>query len=106
MNPKDVNDVMEAFPSRVVGEYLPEWKDIPKEFQGRSTKWNTLGARWFFEGLPEGTEFVPKEGIVVEKALRHLKVCLGSFEPGHEHKDAGVAYLMSLWFEDVIVPEK
>jgi len=32
---------------------------------------------------------------------------LGSFEPQHEHKEAAVAYLMSLWFEKFVpTPER
>ena len=33
----------------------------------------------------------------------HLKSILQSFKPKHERKEAGVAYLMSLWFDDIIV---
>ena len=42
-----------------------------------------------------------KQGISLSLALRHLGACLSSWEPKHEHKTAGVAYLMSLWFEDL-----
>jgi len=31
-------------------------------------------------------------------AWRHIMTCLKSFEPKHEHKMAGVGYLLSLWF--------
>jgi hypothetical protein len=42
---------------------------------------------------------VTKEGIDRSVAMRHLKCIMSSWEPQHEHKTAGVAYLMSLWFE-------
>jgi hypothetical protein len=61
-------------------------------------------SRWFFSGLPKGTVFVPHEGIDPAKAMRHLRAILGSFEPKHEHKEAGVAYLMSQWFKEVRIP--
>ena len=35
------------------------------------------------------------------KAIRHLKAILVSYDPKHEHKEAGVAFLLSEWFEDV-----
>jgi hypothetical protein len=35
-----------------------------------------------------------------ELAIRHLQVIQASFEPKHEHKEAAVAYLASLWFTD------
>lgn len=79
--------------------------DIPQEFQRGHTKWNAIQSRWFFSGLPKTTEFVPKDGIDVKVALRHLSTIQGSFEPKHEHKEACVAYLMSLWFDDVKIPE-
>ena len=43
----------------------------------------------------------PKEGVDTKKALRHVKAVLGSWEPKHEHKEAGVAFLLNEWFDDV-----
>lgn len=84
--------------------YLPEWEDIPEEFkQHRGNEWVDLADRWFFRGL-RGVTFTPKEGIDQDKALRHIGACLASFEPKHERKIAGCAYLFSLWFESVQVP--
>ncbi len=85
-------------------ELLPPMKDIPKKFHNMSNKWVRIVSRWFFSGLPKGTEFIPKPGVDKEKALRMLKTCLGSFEPKHEHKEAGVAYMLSEFFEDVNIP--
>jgi hypothetical protein len=34
-----------------------------------------------------------------DNAFRALQACLGSFAPKHEHKIAGVAYLLSEWCE-------
>ena len=84
---------------------LPKWDTIPDEFRrNRGTKWNEIQSRWFYRGLPKETQFIPKEGIDVNIAIRHLKAIQGSFEPKHEHKEAGVAWLMSLWFEDIVIP--
>ena len=58
-------------------------------------------SRWFFSGLPKETRFVPKTGIDEAAAKAHLRAILASFEPKHEHKEAGCAYLLSKWFEDV-----
>jgi hypothetical protein len=85
---------------------LPEWDQIPKEFKDGYTRWNRIVSRWFFIGLPKETEFIPKEGINTKEALRHIVSILRSFDPKHEHKEAGCAYLLSLWFDDVIIPEK
>lgn len=85
---------------------LPPLADIPVEFKdrGNGTKWNAIQRKWFFEGLPAGTRFVPKEGVDEQAALRHLGAIQRSWAPKHEHKEAGVSWLMSLWFTDIIFP--
>lgn len=100
--PKEVDSVELAFPGGVIGRYLPKKEEIPDEFfrDHINNKWIDLANEWFFEGI-NGIQFLPKPGIDVKTAQKHLKVCLGSFEPQHEHKIAGVSFLMSLWFEDV-----
>jgi hypothetical protein len=102
--PQPVDAVLAAFPGSVK-HLMPKWDEIPEEFHHGHTPWNKLQSRWFFTGLPKETVWVPKEGIDKDVALRHLKTIQGSFEPKHEHKEAAVAYLMSLWFESVTTPE-
>ena len=83
---------------------LPPYSTIPDEYKRGHTKWNKVVSRWFFSGLPNETRFVPKSGIDESAAKAHLRAILVSFEPKHEHKEAGCAYLLSKWFEDVEVP--
>lgn len=81
--------------------------DIPKEFKNfRDSKWSKVISCWFFRGLSENTKFVPKEGIDPKSALNHIAAILRSFEPKHEHKEACCAYLLSLWFEDILTYNK
>lgn len=86
---------------REVMKYLSPYKDIPKDFRRQRTKWNKVASHWFFHGI-QGAQWTPKPGVDTKKALRALAAILRSFEPSHEHKEAGVAYLMSLWFDDVV----
>lgn len=79
---------------------MPKYADVPEEFRRGGTKWNKVVNKWFFGGL-EGVTFVPKEGVDQSKALRHIAAIMRSFEPKHEHKEAGCAYLFDQWFEDV-----
>ena len=80
---------------------MPSYEDIPKEFRILSdNKWARFTAQWFFEGV-DAKRLVPREGVDRTEALRHCSAILRSFEPKHEHKEAAVAYLLSLWFEDV-----
>lgn len=82
---------------------MPPWENIPKEFkQFNGTSWNKWQTKWFYQGLTKADIPVPLEGIDLSIALRHLATIQGSFEPKHEHKEAAVAYLASLWFQTPI----
>lgn len=102
--PTEVNDVEMAFPANAL-DYMPErqvceaaLKELPPE---QEKKWREFQYKWFFEGLSKRTKVSTKKGIDGKAAFRHLKVIQGSYTPSHEHKEAAVAYLASLWFKDV-----
>lgn len=96
--PAEFSSVDMVFPTTVRG-YLPEYATLPEEFK-RPNKWESVISTWFYEGL-KGATFVPRDGINKTDALKHIGYCLGSWEPKHEHKMAGCAYLLSKWFERV-----
>jgi hypothetical protein len=83
--------------------HMPHYDDIPEEFKYGNNKWCHIQSEWFFNGI-KGAVFTPKPGIERQLAIRHLAMIQQSFDPSHEHKAAAVAYLMSLWFEDVQLP--
>jgi hypothetical protein len=93
--PTDLDDVHLAFPAQVMGTLLPLEGDIPTT--PTLSPWKNLAEQWFFHGL-QGS-FTVKPHISTRTAARHLRACLGSYEPKQEHKIDGVAYLMSLWFD-------
>ena len=86
-----------AFGGRAM-DILPAMKDIPEEFHDSNNKWHSLAATWFFRGLKARPAVKP--GIDADAALSNIQTALRSFEPKHEHKMAGVAYLMSTWLEE------
>lgn len=99
--PKEIDGAMRIFPANVIGKILPPEKVIPEVF------WKNYGnpagdcaSEWFFRGLKDA-KFYSREGIDPNKATRQLGACLSSFEPSHEHKTAGVAYLFALFFSKV-----
>lgn len=97
----EIDPISAMFPTRV-DHLMPKYENIPKEFKnwnGRG-KWNKVVSDWFFYGL-KNAKWTPKPGVDTQKALRHVKVVLGSWEPKHEHKEAGVAFLLNEWFVDV-----
>lgn len=97
--PVETNDLDMVFGPMSFKGFLPPYEEIPLEFRRGHTDWNRLFSDWFFFGLAS-LDMEPKEGIDVKKAMRHIKTIMGSFEPKHEHKEAGVAYLLSEWFTD------
>jgi len=78
---------------------LPAYETIPDEFKHRNTKWTALFQDWFFYGLDSLTVTM-KPGIDKSAALLHISTIMKSWTPKQEHKEAGVAYLMSQWFDD------
>lgn len=93
--PIPVSDVDIAFGGKAM-EILPPVSEIPEEFLNRSNEWSRFVSGWFFGDLKRYP--VPREGVDFNLALRNLACVIGSFEPKHEHKEAGAAYLASLWF--------
>ena len=84
-----------------IDKLLPLWEDIPEDFQCERVevkKWIQMVNDMFFNSI-EIKNIVMKEGIDQRMATRHMRCILHSYEPSHERKTAGVAYLMSLWFE-------
>ena len=84
-------------------KHLPKWEDIPEIYKRGNNFWNNLTSQWFFCGLKQEdlATFKPRDGVDNKKAMMALSTILSSFEPKHEHKEAGVAYLLSEWFEEV-----
>ena len=92
-----INDIEVQFGTT---KLLPPMDQIPEEFVKETTKWNKLFNDWFFGGVDD-IQFAIKDGIDPELALKCIQAHMVSWEPKHEHKTAGVSYMMSLLFEDV-----
>lgn len=75
---------------------LPPMSEIPSEFKSQNNAWVKWQQQWFFEGLQRWP--VPRDGVDLKTAMANLGCVQASFDPKHEHKEAGVAYLASLWF--------
>ena len=99
-HPKETDRILRAFPADVIGEYLPEQDKIPKEFW-EGNEWTTIAGKWFAGMIDENSEFHAKEGIDAEVAFWHCKTVLGSYQPKHQHKIAGVGFLLSKFFTKV-----
>lgn len=98
--PKPVDPVNFAFPANVIGKFLPRMADIPEEFKDRHNPWCDVVQTLFFKG---GELPATKPGVNAGAAYKHLYTVLRSFEPQHEHKIAGAAWLMSMWYEQPVL---
>lgn len=89
-------------------KHLPKYDEIPQEFKGYGgNAYVRAVSHWFFRGgeksdngvTIDGKRFVARAGVDANKALGAIKAILASWEPKHEHKTAGAAFLLSEWFE-------
>ncbi|WLS77390.1 hypothetical protein Q3V30_12935 [Erwinia pyri] len=96
--PIEVNQLDIAFGGKAM-KILPAYSAIPDEFKKDSNKWSQLVSKWFFGGLNKDEWPKAKDGVDWNLAMRNIQACLICFEPKHEHKIAGAAYLASQWFE-------
>lgn len=82
-------------------KHLPPYDVIPDEFKRLHHPYVEFVSGWFFSGMKQEdlARLVPRDGVDKNKALRAIKAALASFEPAHEHKEAGCAYLLDQWFE-------
>jgi hypothetical protein len=106
MKPKLVTMIDMVCGPNNISAYLPKETEIPNEFKEDNNKWVKIIKTWFFKGLPKKTVFIPKDEIDKSSAISHISCVLRSFDPSHEHKISGCAYLLSCWFEDVLIPVK
>jgi hypothetical protein len=95
--PKQVTDVDLAFGGRIA-DLMPRYEELPDDFRSEQDPFSKIVNGWFFNGLNTST-LTAKAGIDKSAALRHCRAIMCSFDPSHEHKIAGVAWLMSQWFE-------
>jgi hypothetical protein len=85
-----------AFPAHVVGRLIPDYNKIDRKDPAIRRLESVAQTLFFQGGNVEGWE--PKEVIDKLGALRQINCVLRSFEPKHEHKIAGVAFLLNEWF--------
>lgn len=73
-------------------------KNVPPEFMNGQTQGNKFFSDMFYCGL-KNAKLIPQDGIDAREAVAHIRAIAGSFDPKHEHKEAAVAYLFSIWFK-------
>lgn len=96
--PKPVSDAEFAFPTRVIGYFIPGWDELPETFQQGTSGYENLAILACFNGIELLSEALRDE-VDAALARRQLIAIVRSFQPKHEHKEAAIAYLLSLWIK-------
>lgn len=98
-DPQVISDVMFAFPADVTG-LLPAENEIPEEYWDANNKWHRLAGEIMFDRLSDAT-ITEREDLDRDTTVRHIFAVLRSFQPKHEHKIAGTAFLLSRFYKDI-----
>jgi hypothetical protein len=98
LTPQKIKSIQDSNLGLGTIKYLPKWNEIPADFK-QGNKYTQFCEALFFGKRPEkgdikcGKEFEElwREKKVIPFLLAHLR----SYEPKHEHKIAGVGYMLS-----------
>lgn len=74
--------------------FLPEWDDIPDDFKSGNLYTQLATALCFNRPMPACTIEL-KAGVEKEKLNRCIRAHVQSYGPKHEHKIAGVGYMIA-----------
>lgn len=102
LTPEMASDITDAELAFSTIKYLPPEKEIPEEFFGHNIYTRLTNSIFYGTERPEGY-LVMKDGFEVEVMVKCIRAHLGSFAPEHNHKIAGVAFMISCMC--VITPE-
>ncbi len=94
----DLDTITEAELARSTTKLLPEWGDIPAEFRSGNVYTRMAQARLLDYPMPDvSISFL--SGFDDEAACKAIDRCivahLKAFAPKHEHRIAGVGYMLS-----------
>ena len=95
VTPEDMGSISDVEMAFSADRLLPPWEDIPREFREGNQYTLMAEAIMYDRPLPEGTIEL-KEGFNPEMLNRAVQSHLQSHGAAHEHKIAGVGYMMSM----------
>ena len=96
---QEVPEVTDAEIAYGTTKALPPYDSLPKDYRDERKPSSAAIQRIFFNGGNLADYgFTLKEGLDSAKVHRAIRAHLTSWAPKHEHKIAGVAYLIDQWF--------
>lgn len=90
---EDVNSISDAELAFSTERFLPKWDDIPDEFRNGNLYTKFVEKLFYGSSLPE-YEIELKMDITPERLNKCIMAHLKSFSPKHEHKIAGVGFML------------
>ena len=96
VTPEQINSITDVELAFGTTKLLPSWGDIPEKFKRGNLYTEVAEAIFFGSEFPDCTIEFDEEFISSDTLNKLIRAHLQSREPKHEHKIAGVGYLMSL----------
>ncbi len=94
LTPADLASVTDPEAAFSTERLLPSWEDIPEEFR-RGNLYTKLAEAIFYGWELPVCEIEMKEGFEPQELNRAVRAHLQSFGPKHEHKIAGVGFMIA-----------
>lgn len=94
VSPEDMASITDVELAFGTDRLLPAWEDIPTEFWAGNRYKSLADAIFAGRDLPAG-EIEMNEGFDPQALNRAVRAHLRSFGPKHEHKIAGVGYMIA-----------
>lgn len=94
VTPEDLASISDAEMAFSTERLLPPWEDIPEEFRRGNLYTKLAEAIFYGRALPD-CEIEMKEGFEPQELNRAVRAHLQSFGPKHEHKIAGVGFMIA-----------
>jgi hypothetical protein len=89
----EINDIELVFGTT---KALPKYEDVPEEFKRGSNLYvRAVSGLFFHGGLLSEYGLKVRDGLDALNVHRAISAHLCSWEPKHEHKEAGVALMLS-----------
>lgn len=94
MTPEQMASISDAEMAFSTERLLPAWEDIPEDFR-RGNAYTALASAIFNNRELPDCEIEMKAGFEPQALNRAVRAHLQSFGPKHEHKIAGVGYMIA-----------
>ncbi|QOX05563.1 MULTISPECIES: hypothetical protein [Xanthomonas] len=94
LTPEDLASVSDVEVAFATERLLPAYEHIPQEFKAGNLYTQLASAIFYGQPLPDA-RLELKTGFSAEALRRAVQAHLGSWGPKHEHKIAGVGYMIA-----------